>query len=270
MLHTLSAIMRSAVFFTLALAMASAVKPKRGFVGDCDPKDPANDCVDPALLTNTAWVYSYNVVDNYAAANIPGESARFVPMHWCVSSLNDTIPAGTNMTYMMGFNEPNNAHNCNMSPQAIAQAWSAVLKRWPDSLLVSPATAGDGRPWFDAFFAECKTLYGPTGCNITYLAVHDYSCDAPTTMSYLQDVYQRYGYPVWLTEFSCGDGSQGRPTKDHLAYMKAVVPLLDAAPYVYRYSWMSARDKAGLRGLVAVGSDGKAALTEVGQLYNSL
>ena len=35
----------------------------------------------------------------------------------------------------------------------------------------------------------------------------------------------RYGYPVWLTEFSCGDGASGRPTKDHVEFMRAVLPL---------------------------------------------
>ncbi len=84
--------------------------------------------------------------------------------------------------------------------------------------------------------------------------------------SYLQEVHQRYGYPVcsasnplcfccpsrawptcvsallphvhsqlcvhqiWLTEFSCGDGHDNKPTPDHLAYMKQIVPMLDAAP----------------------------------------
>ena len=49
---------------------------------------------------------------------------------------------------------------------------------------------------------------------------------------YLTEVHERYGLPVWLTEFSCGDGAAGRPTADHLAYMKLVVPRLEAAPHV--------------------------------------
>lgn len=47
--------------------------------------------------------------------------------------------------------------------------------------------------------------------------------------------------------------------------MKAVIPLLDAAPHVARYSWMSAHDASGRRGLVANGE-----LTELGHLYNAL
>ena len=139
------------------------------------------------------------------------------------------------------------------------------MARWPSSILVSPATAGDGRPWFDAFFQECKTLYGASGCKVSMLAAHDYSCDATTTMAYLQSLHERYSLPIWMTEFSCGDGAAKRPTKDHLAYMKEIVPMLDAAPFVYRYAWMSAR--GAQRGLIT--SDGTA-LTDVGTLYNSL
>lgn len=69
------------------------------------------------------------------------------------------------------------------------------MKMWPDAKLVSPATAGNGTQWFDEFFAACKSLYGPTGCRISYLAAHDYSCMPTTTMTYLQGLYQRYGYP---------------------------------------------------------------------------
>ena len=192
-------------------------------------------------------------------------------MHWCIQGLaNATIPPGTNTTFLLGMNEPNNAHNCNLAPRAIAVAWATVLKLWaPTSILVSPATAGNGIPWLDAFFANCTELYGPKGCQVQHVAVHDYSCDAPTTMAYLKSVHDRYKMPVWLTEFSCGDGAQGKPTSDQLAYMKTVIPLLDAADYVYRYAWMSARDGHGLRGLVT-GTAPAAKLTSVGELYNSL
>jgi hypothetical protein len=44
-------------------------------------------------------------------------------------------------------------------------------------MLVSPATAGNGVPWFDQFFGNCTKLYGKSGCNISYLAAHDYSCN---------------------------------------------------------------------------------------------
>lgn len=189
-------------------------------------------------------------------------------MNWCLSSIDAPVAGYVNRTFFMGFNEPNNLHNCNTDARAVAAAWSKVMGRWEGSLLVSPATAGDGLAWYDAFFGNCSELYGARGCNVSYLATHDYSCTPSRTLAYLQQLHARYGYKVWLTEFSCGDHADGKPTSAHLAYMREVLPLLDAADYVYRYSWMSARDSSGLRGLVET-VDGKARLTALGEVYNA-
>ena len=73
-----------------------------------------------------------------------------------------------------GFNEPNNLHNCNTDAQAVAEAWATVMKQWPHSMLVSPATAGNGIAWCDPGEAASKpgnvssarggTLGGDDGC----------------------------------------------------------------------------------------------------------
>ena len=50
----------------------------------------------------------------------------------------------------------------------------------------------------------------------------------------------------------------------------ATAALLDAADFVFRYSWMSARDSTGKRGLVEDdGAKGGAVrLSELGQVWN--
>ena len=249
------------------LACGAARNPKRGFVGDgC----VGATCADFELLSRAGWYYAYNPPDPFSTPSEPSTiHPEFVPMHWCTKGLaNATIPEGTNATFLLGFNEPNNLHNCNLSPLEVAIAWSTVLKLWAgSSYLVSPATAGNGVPWLDAFFSNCTALYGPKGCQITHVAVHDYSCTAADTMAYLKTVHERYGMPVWLTEFSCGDGADHKPMANQLAYMREVFPLLDAAPFVYRYAWMSAG--SALRGLVN-GTAGAQTLTPVGEMYNSL
>ena len=42
--------------------------------------------------------------------------------------------------------------------------------RYPDRLLVSPATGHADTEWFDQFWAECALL----GCRFDYLATHFY------------------------------------------------------------------------------------------------
>lgn len=62
--------------------------------------------------------------------------------------------------------------------------------------------------------------------------------------------------------------ADGNPTAMHVEFMQGVLPLLDQADYVYRYSWMSSRDKSGLRGLMET-VDGKDQLTVLGKIYNT-
>lgn len=250
-----------------------AVNMKRGFVGDGQ-----RTCDDPLLLDTSGWYYDYNVQDPYREAGLTGDCAkanataqkRFTPMNWCLSSIHHEIPDyDRESPFFMGFNEPNNLHNCNTDAETVAKAWSTIMTRWPNSSLVSPATAGNGLRWYDEFFGNCTKLYGKQGCRISYLATHDYSCTPSKTLSYLKSLHERYGYPVWLTEFSCGDHAQGKPTSDHVHFMREVLPLLDAADYVHRYSWMAARDdKSNLRGLVET-INGKAQLTELGRIWNA-
>jgi hypothetical protein len=249
----------SAAAATLAPAPRASRNPKRGFVADgCK----GASCVDFELLASAGWYYGYNPEDPYAGSNAP--NPRFTPMHWCIST--DPIPPGTNATYLLGYNEPNNAHNCNKSPAVIAAAWKEVMQLWgATSILVSPATAGDGRQWYTEFFGNCSALYGARGCQIAHLATHDYSCDATKTLAYLKELHDLFSLPVWLTEMSCGDGADAKPMADHLAYMRAVFPMLDSAYFVYRYAWMSAR--SANRGLVDTNG---TTLTPVGELFVSL
>jgi hypothetical protein len=50
---------------------------------------------------------------------------------------------------------------------------------------------------------------------------------------------RRYGLPIWLTEFNCGDGGANNTASKHLSYMENVLPYLEGAAEIERYSWMS-------------------------------
>ena len=273
------------LLLTSSLASKSAalapvpVNLKRGFVAD-----EHTSCDTPLLLNTSGWYYSYNVENPYRRAGLKGDCARanatdqhrFVPMNWCLSSVNTSVPTDVDQTYWMGFNEPNNVHNCNTSAEKVALAWRRTMELHPEpTVLVSPATAGNGTTWYDDFFANCTALYGDKGCRITYLATHCYSCTPNHTMAYLKSLYDRYGHKVWLTEFSCGDSADAKSTAEHVVFMSAILPLLDAADYVDRYSWMSAWDKHALRGLVELNSatgttseTSSVELTELGRIWN--
>ena len=254
---------------------AKTVNPKRGFVAD--DAGVFGSCDTPLLLNTSGWYYDYNEANPYRKVGLKGNCAvanvtdrhRFVGMNWCLSGVEKPIPDDVDKTYWMGFNEPNNLHNCNTDAATVAKAWGRVMELHPaPTQLVSPATAGNGVQFYEDFFGNCTQLYGAPGCRISYLATHCYSCTPASTLLYLKRLHDLFGYKVWLTEFSCGDHAEGKSTAEHLKFMREVLPLLDQADYVYRYSWMAAQDSSGLRGLIEKGEDNNTQLTELGHVWN--
>jgi len=241
-------------------------RPKRGFVGSgCS----GAGCADAgSLLVNSSWFYSYDYVTKFEGATTsPG---NFVPMSWCTSSINATIPAGTNTTFAISINEPNLASQCNKDPAVIAASFAWTFAKFPATTkFVGPALAGNGTVWFDQFLGNCTLMYGASGCRLSFMAAHIYSCTTSSMMNWISWWYGRYNLPIWISEFSCNDGATNRSVADNLKYMTDVLPLLDAHPAVYRYAWMTARDTRGSRSLVQDGPGGMS-LTVLGQAYNAL
>ena len=100
---------------------------------------------------------------------------------------------------------------------------------------------------------------------------HAYFCDVDELHSFLSGLHSRFGLPIWLTEFHCGNRpGPGRPNHtaaDHLRYMKAALPLLDSLAWVERYAWMSV-DSRFVPACRLEDEEGR--LTELGRAYISL
>lgn len=69
---------------------------------------------------------------------------------------------------------------------------------------------------------------------------------------------------IWLTEFQPYNG--GTP-EDYLHFMKQVLPRLEAAPFVYRYSWYTTRTLRRQLGNGSLLDHHSVALTELGRFY---
>lgn len=215
-------------------------------------------------------------------------------------------------TALLGFNEPNgNPDACAdraskacrkmCLPATAAAKWPEFEKlaaaASPPRRLGTPAPGGLWKglgtadrpvPWLQDWVSNCTALYGARGCHFDFVAVHYYECWGNTTalaelaaadmMAFLERVHALFGKPVWLTEFNCGDSSgptADQPPENHLRFMKAALPKLEAAPFVERYSWFF--DEPGrppsLTSVADPAADpeggGGAALTELGRFYNS-
>jgi hypothetical protein len=218
------------------------------------------------------WWYNWSPAPESAVAGgYASLGAEFVPMVWGgsfeVENVKERIPADAE--YLLGFNEPNFYAQANLSAAEAAARWPDV-ERIADDLglgLVSPAVnfcgggchETDPFAYLDSFLAACS------GCRVDYIGAHWYACDGPALTWYLGEL-KKYGKPIWLTEFSCGDG-EDRSLEKQMSYMTDAVAILEADPDVFRYAWFSGRTTA-IPNVDLLAADG--VLTSLGELYLSL
>jgi hypothetical protein len=224
-----------------------------------------------ALSAGIGWWYNWSPSpdDTLSAGFVP--PVEFVPMIWGgtfdTTTLATQVPAGAK--YLLTFNEPNFGSQSNLTPQQAAALWPQV-QAFAESrglAIVSPAlnycggACNETNPfdWLDAFFAAC------TGCRVDYVAAHWYSCTKSALQSYLSEYESKYDKPIWLTEFSCLDGSLAATDANEAAYMSDALALLESDPMVFRYSWFTGRD-ASQPAINLLGADG-GTLTALGQGY---
>ncbi|MGN6330957.1 MAG: glycosyl hydrolase [Motilibacteraceae bacterium] len=236
---------------------------------------------------NPAWYYTW------AADGIDDvQDVAFVPMVWggakddrVQTQVDDVRALGPGRRpVVLGFNEPDNGSQSNMSVDR-ALGW------WPEvshlaALTVAPAPVHPLAPqdtWFTEFFQRATEL----GLTFNYVAVHNYPGGsmagrqpvdeaAADLLGTIDRVYQTYGIPIWVTEFALADwgakklGIENRyTTADALAFMQAVLPELERRPHVARYAWFGAGPLAatslplGPSALFDIDGD----MTELGAFY---
>eukprot|EP00038_Savillea_parva_P027333 m.58985 g.58985 ORF g.58985 m.58985 type:complete len:481 (+) comp7856_c0_seq1:39-1481(+) len=203
-------------------------------------------------LWPTSLAYDGSHYPDGTVACQPTRAAEFVPMFWgcgtnCTSALWPGFRQGWSqlgVKYILGFNEPDNAGQSNLAPDVAADRWTQLddlaQSFNPPLQLVGPGMThwgeDGGSEWLDAFLGNLTTAQRG---RIAFLAQHDYSGNAASIVAKADAAYKKYGLRVWLTEFAVGS-SADRPRND--AFMKSVLPALDAADSIARYAWFSARN----------------------------
>jgi hypothetical protein len=227
------------------------------------------------------WYYNYNPTTDISTTE------QFVPMIFDQSYFTapNLAAAAAYGSAILGFNEPDLASQANMT---VAQA----LTDWPafeatGAYLVSPACATDmtvNGNWFQRFATGDGGSYVPT---FSAIATHLYTAaftdvTGVTLMNYLVALHNKWGKPIWLTEF----GMIGFPGLDPAtwtyptaaqaqAFVTNVIPQLRAYGWINRFSWYpdcaSAAAIAANPGIANVAlSNPDGSLTTLGALYASL
>ena len=205
---------------------------------------------------NPTWYYTWDVTP------VPGlESIPFVPMCWGAKSISKfTGP----VPLLLGFNEPDNSAQSNLTPQQALSLWPEVQAI--GQRLGSPATAGNpakSGSWLETFQGEYD-----------FVCVHWYA--PPNVSSFLSEIdniWCKYKKPIWVTEFAVADWSGkfpgGFPINYVTSFMKDACAGLDARDYVERYTWKTRTPEDPNMGTSALFND-DGSLTYLGKTYASI
>ncbi|TRM68284.1 glycosyl hydrolase catalytic core-domain-containing protein [Schizophyllum amplum] len=137
--------------------------------------------------------------------------------------------------WILGMNEPNESGQSNMSPEEAVALWQQHIQPKKDLgyKLVSPATSGNpaGKEWMQKFYDQCS------GCTFDAQAVHWYDIDADNFIDYVTDYHDRFGHPVFVTEFADQNFNGGaQASMDEIwAFKAAVTPFLESNDWILGY-----------------------------------
>ena len=187
------------------------------------------------------WYYNWGTNNDAMPAG-----AEFVPMIW---DENVVTPANlakvkTEGSTLLGFNEPDLAGQAEMTVEQALDLWPQLQAT--GMRLGSPAVAFGGNTpggWLDRFMTGAKQR----NLRVDFITLHWYGSDfsdaaAGQFMGYVRAVHDRYGLPIWITEYGLMNftGTPRFPnTQQITAFITASAKQLEAAPYVERYAWFA-------------------------------
>lgn len=232
------------------------------------------------LLPQVSWYYNWG-----NASSLPThESVDFVPMCWSnynADAIRKHVKEHPETKYLLGFNEPNFKDQANMTPSVAAEKWPAVqalakelgLKLVSPALNYSPdAPYQDPLKWMDEFVG----LVGKDAFDAT--AIHCYGGEG-TTKNLATQFHDRYGKPVWVTEFNHWPGNSGNgiAVETQMTMMNNTVKWMEQTEWIERYAWFMLKASSDWKKynfhLVEIqGTIGNAqtVLTPLGKLYANM
>jgi hypothetical protein len=193
--------------------------------------------------SGASWFYTWST----SAQGISAPHAGFVPMIWGSGSVTASALAqakqSTSCGCVLGFNEPDNSGQANMTPAQALALWPQLQSTGLE--LGSPAVAAGGADsggWLDQFISGARQ----DGYRVDFITLHWYGSDfdpsaaAGQLKSYIEAVYAKYHLPIWLTEFaliSFSGGEQYPSESVQAAFLTQATAMLDQLSYVKRYAW---------------------------------
>lgn len=229
---------------------------KKGWVGGI---------ISSTALIDPLWNYDY---DNLATSTIDTE---YVPMrdtaYWDAYANINSIQKSTEV---LGFNEPDQANQANMTIAAAIAQWPSLMQsglRVGAPAVSSSGISGQGLSWLYSFMSQATNL----GYRVDYIPIHLYHCSWTTAQfsNYLAGVYQTTGKPVWVTEFNDTDFSSGcnQSQSSEASDIGGYISMMESCPFVERYAVYEYFDPSTSLNLVT--TNNPPALTPAGVVYHN-
>jgi len=218
------------------------------------------------------WHYSWgSTLSEYEPVNVD-----FVPMQWGKWGPSEeklaelaALKEEGKIRYLLGFNEPDGAEQANMTVQEAIDKWPVL-----ESVglpLGSPGCVNPTGDWMKEFMQKADEL----GLRVDFVCVHWYGgTNATAFINRIEEVYNLYDKPIWITEFAPADWNATTPEEnkhspeDVLSFMETVLPQLEDLSYVDRYAWFPFNQERA-QGTSSALFDPQGNLTELGTFYSN-
>jgi len=225
-------------------------------------------------ISNTAplWWYDWGNSPSSSEESSAGSplDREYLPMKWSSSSGTSSIKNMQNSTCVLGYNEPDNPSQADMTTNQAITDWPNMMQwglRVGAPAVSSSGVTGQGLDWLYAFMNQATNL----GYRVDFIPIHYYQCDWTTMQfsNYLAGVYQTTGKPVWVTEWNnganwCTSGQPGSQAADASA-ISSDIAMLESAPFVERYAIYQWFDPSTYLNLVT--TNATPTLTPAGVVY---
>jgi len=152
------------------------------------------------------------------------------------ATFKSKVPPGSKWHTVLGFNEPNESGQSNMSPEAACALWRRVLSPMKNAghRVVSPATTcgPDGLAWMQKFVKVCPDA------KFDIIALHWYNQGMTDFKARLNAYHNAFpNYIIWVTEYAQQNWNGGKQTTlaQNIQFMKDSTAWMDSLWWVGKY-----------------------------------
>lgn len=184
MRFTSTSLLLAATTLTSAQDVFQTRSAKRGLVFVPSTKHPSDNQIWVDNNSDLTWYYNYGPTASAAYSNLTQAEFEFVPMLWSpsttfLSSVQSMIKAGTNISHVLTYNEPDGTASTggsNINPTVAATNWISQVQplKKLGVKLGAPAVTGSpgGFTWLEDFFNACASQ--GTNCTADFIPIHWY------------------------------------------------------------------------------------------------